>query len=124
MRLEFTAETKRLAYTRSHGTCECHRISFLRRPKECGVILGSGNVFYEHILPDAIKPDNSLDNCAALSRTCWREKTSGYDRKLIAKSNHTRDRDRGIARQLKGRPLVGTKASGIKLLMSGGWERR
>lgn len=123
-RLEFTRSTKHDAYKRSKGICECHRVFALRRPQGCGVILGSGNIFYEHIIPDNIRPDNSLDNCAALSRTCWREKTSKYDRAIIAKSNHQRDRARGIGRQIKGRPLVGTKASGIKLLMNGGWERR
>ncbi len=118
-RLEFTAETKRQAYTRSRGVCECHRIPVLRRPQGCGVILGTGNCFYEHIEPDAIKQDNSLENAACLCRTCWREKTAKYDRKIIAKSNHQRDRARGISRTLKGRPMVGTKASGIKLHMGG-----
>ncbi len=117
-RLEFKSATKRDAYKRSRGVCECARIPFLRRPKGCGIVLGTGNVFYEHIIPDNIQRDNSLDNCAVLCRTCWREKTSRYDAKVIAKSNHQRDRARGITRMLKGRPLAGTKASGIKLHMN------
>lgn len=123
-RLEFTSETKRLAYKRSLGVCECRRIPFLRRPSGCGVVLGAGNIFYEHIIPDNIKPDNSLDNCAVLCRTCWREKTSRYDRKVIAKSNHTRDRHRGIKPATRGGAIVGTVASGWKHRMDGRWERR
>lgn len=126
-RLEFTAATKRAAYARSGGICECHRVAVLHRPRSgCGMTLGAGNVFYEHIIPDNIRCDdsNSLDNCAVLCRTCWREKTDRYDRKVIAKTNHSRDRACGIARQPKGRPLPGTHASGWKHHMAGGWQRR
>jgi hypothetical protein len=69
-RLEFTAATKREAFARSGGICECHRIPWLKRPDGCGVRLVAGGIFYEHVAPDAIRPDNSLENCAVLSRTC------------------------------------------------------
>jgi len=95
-RLEFTAKTLREAWDRSRGTCECHLVPMLHRPKGCGQKLGEGNVFYEHITPDNIRPDNSLGNCAALSKTCWKEKTNSYDKPVIAKSNRVRDRARGI----------------------------
>ena len=94
-RLEFTARTLREAWDRSGGICECHRVPMLKRPNGCGQKLGEGNIFYEHIVPDNIRPDNSIDNCAALCKTCWREKTDS-DRPTIAKSNHVRDRARGI----------------------------
>jgi hypothetical protein len=68
-RLEFTAATKREAFARSGGICECHRIPWLKRPDGCGVRLVAGGIFYEHVTPDAIRPDNSLENCAVLSRT-------------------------------------------------------
>lgn len=123
-RLEFTSETKRAAYQRSRGVCECARIPFLRRPNGCGIVLGAGNVFYEHVIPDNIRPDNSLDNCAVLCRTCWREKTAKYDRPTIAKSNHSRDRNRGIKPVSRCNPLAGTVASGWKKSFNGGWERR
>ena len=123
-RQEFTPATKREAFERSRGICECHLIPWLNRPHGCGVKLISGSIFYEHIIPDNIAHDSSLENCAVLARTCWREKTDTYDRKIIAKANHTRDRDRGISRTLKGRPLPGTKASGWKHYMDGGWARR
>jgi hypothetical protein len=95
-RLEFTAKTKRAAFERSGGVCECHLVPMLHRPKGCGQKLAEGRIRYEHIVPAAMTRDNSLDNCAALSLGCWREKTDQYDRKVIAKSNHTRDRARGI----------------------------
>ena len=103
-RLEFSPQIKRLAYQRSEGICECHLVPMLRRPKGCGQKLGVGNVFYEHIIPDKLKSDNSLDNCAALCKTCWKEKTSSYDLPTIAKSNRVRDRARGI-KPTRGRRL-------------------
>lgn len=117
-RLEFTAQTKRDAYDRAAGFCECHMIPWLRRPDGCGVALGVGNIFYEHINPDNIRSDNSLRNCACLVRTCWREKTDTYDRKVIAKSNHARDLARGI-RQKSFRPLPGGRDDTIKKTMRG-----
>ena len=120
-RLEFTAKTKRQAYERSGGICECHLIPWLNRPKGCGASLRA-TVYYEHVIPDGIAKNNDLENCAALCLTCWREKTDAYDRKVISKSNHTRDRARGIKRR-KGRPLPGTRASGIRKRMDGTVEK-
>ncbi len=113
-RLEFPSETRRQAYKRSNGICECHRIPWLNRPTGCGVKLGPGNVFYEHITPDAIRPDNSIENCAALAKTCWSEKTATYDLPLIAKSDRQQDRHRGI-RPTPRQALVGSRSSNIKI---------
>jgi 5-methylcytosine-specific restriction enzyme A len=95
-RLEFTAETKRQASKRSGGICECHLCPTLKRPQGCGMPLGIGNQFYEHITQDAIKQDNDLSNCAKLCKTCWSEKTYGTDLPVIAKSKRQRDQAWGI----------------------------
>lgn len=118
-RREFTAQTKRDAFDRSGGICECHRIPWLRRPNGCAVKLVTGAIFYEHINTDFHSSDNSLNNCAVLTRTCWREKTSQHDLPSIAKTKRVRDLMRGI-RQDFNRPLPGTHRSGIKLPMAGG----
>lgn len=117
-RLEFKSETKRLAFNRSHGICECHLIPWLKRPQGCGVRLVTGAINYEHILCNEIRPDNSLENCAVLTRTCWKEKTATYDLPLIAKSDRVQDRARGIKPQ-HHRPITGSKRSGIALPFRG-----
>lgn len=122
-RLEFTARTKRQAYDRSNGICECGRVPMLNRPNGCGQKLTEGRIRYEHIIPAEMTRDNSLDNCAALTLGCWREKTDKYDRKVIAKSNHSRDRTRGI-RRARSRPFPTNRDQPWKKKISGEVVRR
>lgn len=82
-RNEFTEQTKQDALLRSRGVCECYRIAgFLG----CGRPLSTGNVYFEHINQDYFSHDNSLANCAALTKTCFRRKTDTVDTPAIAKS--------------------------------------
>ena len=120
-RHNFTAATKDRAYVRSTGICECHRLPNWNQPI-CGRPLGPGNAFYEHIEEDAISGRNDLDNCAVLTKTCWRLRTQ-QNLATIAKSNRVRRRARGIGRE-RGQPMLGSKDSGWKKFMDGSWERR
>jgi len=118
-RSEFSRVTKAAAYERAKrggdvAICECDRVPALRRPQGCGLVLRSGHFNYEHIEQDALGGSNSLENCAVLARTCWREKTATVDLPVIAKNNRQRAKDRG-ARTLPWRPMIGTRRSGIKL---------
>lgn len=97
-RLNFTNATKREALHRSRGTCECARVPELMKilyHQPCGRPLGTGNTEFHHIIQDAIRPDNSLDNCAALTKTCHAIVTP-RDRKVIAKAKRNYDRHHGI----------------------------
>ena len=94
-RNNFSKDTKRAAYERSGGICECHLIPHVFKVA-CGLRLSPGNTFYEHINPDKISGRNDLDNAAVLTKTCWKIKTATFDLPTIAKSNRTQDRARGI----------------------------
>ena len=112
MRREFPTSVKREAHRRSGGICECHLIPHVFKVF-CGQPLGIGNTFYEHIVCDGIDGEPTLDNCAVLTKTCWKYKTDSYDKRVVAKTRRVGD----IARNIKAqtfRPLPGTKASGIK----------
>lgn len=122
-RMEFPNKTKRAAYLRSGGFCECARVPMLDRPLGCGIALRDGQIRYEHIIPDQIRPDNSLENCAALTVACWRQKTDNYDLPIIAKAKRVADRAHGIKRSTS-RPMPGSKASGISKRMDGTIVRR
>jgi hypothetical protein len=100
MRNNFTKATQREAFVRSKGICECHHLARAGIPgfsvDGCGVQLGIGNTFYEHVNPDALSKDNSIGNCAVLSKTCWSLKTRTYDLRVIAKAKRVEDDARGI----------------------------
>ena len=121
-RNEFSAATKRAAHARSGGICECHMIRHVF-PVACGRPVGPGNLFYEHIDPDAISGRNDLDNCAVLTKTCWRRKTDHYDKPTVAKSNRVRDRYIG-AKNPSRRPMPGGRNSPYKIKVGGGVELR
>jgi hypothetical protein len=94
-RREFSKATKREAFERSGGICECHLIPHVF-PQPCGRPLGEGNTFYEHIEPSRISGRNDLSNCACLTRTCWRIKTAVYDQRIIARVRRREDAARAI----------------------------
>ena len=84
--------------------------------------LRSGQIFYEHCNPDWISKDNSLSNCAVLTKTCWRIKTSSYDLPTIAKVKRVRDAWRGI--DGAGRPMDGSRRSRFKVHVNGAVDIR
>ena len=96
-RLEFTNPTKREAHDRSGGRCECHRLAGIAgfTSPGCGRPLGTGNIFYEHIICDGLRKDNSLDNCAVLTKTCWKRKTA-WDQPVVAKAKRVGEQHRSI----------------------------
>lgn len=120
-RVEFDKPTRRAAYQRSGGVCECHLLAKHGIPgfsaEGCGQKLYEGNIRYEHIVCDAIKKNNSLANCAVLTTTCWRRKTDTYDLPTIAKADRQFDRTIGIGRR-DGPPMPGSRASGWKKPMN------
>jgi hypothetical protein len=112
MRREFSKGTKREAYRRSRGICECPRLAAAGIPgfadEGCGQGLGPANTFYEHIICDGIGGDPTLENCAVLVKTCWRIKTDTYDQPVVAKAVRMTDRNIGISRS-SGRGFGGSR---------------
>lgn len=102
-RREFTTQTQRDALARSGGICECHLIPHVFKIA-CGLPLGPGNTFFEHVDPDNLRKDNSVHNCACLTRNCWRYKTSQFDLPIIAKAKRNHDAHNGIRRPKKRLP--------------------
>lgn len=116
-RLEFPIATKRQALERSRGICECHRIPHVFKVF-CGRPLGTANTFFEHVDPDQLRPDNSVENCAVLVRTCWRFKTDTYDLPVIAKAKRGFDAHHGIRRP--GFKLPGGRLGHLKKTLNRG----
>lgn len=125
-RLEFTARTKREAYARSNGICECHLLvdvpGIVRGG--CGTPLTPlTGIYYEHINQAFVHDDNSLGNCAVLTRTCWTIKTRFADLPTVARVKQRIDRNIGI-RRTSASPFPGSKRDRYRKKMNGQVERR
>lgn len=117
-RNEFSSPIKREAFEHSKGICECHLIPHVFQIP-CGLPLGDGNTFYEHIDPDKICGRNDLDNCAVLTRNCQRYKTRVYDLPVIAKNDRQIDGARGIKDRWR-KWLPGSRNSDVKMKINAG----
>ena len=112
MRREFPTKIRVAAFQRANGLCE-----------KCGARLTPGKFAYDHILPDWLGGEPTLENAQVLCDPCHSEKTHGQDRPRINKTQ--RQHARHIEAKAPSRnPLPGSKASGWKRKMNGEWVRR
>ena len=86
-RYEFTAKIKVAAFERANGHCQ-----------ECTRKLYTGDIHYDHVIPDANGGTAQLDNCQVLCRSCHNGKTYERDIPAIAKGKRIRRRNIGIRR--------------------------
>ena len=111
-RQEFSRKTMAEAFDRAKGKCIC------------GVKLSvRTGIHYDHIIPDAVDGGNSVENCQPLCKSCHGVKTAKSDVPEIARTKRVRDKHIGAFKK-SGRPMPGSKASGIKKKMNGQVERR
>lgn len=86
MRKEFSKIVKRNAFVRAAGRCE---------GPGCGAKLTLGKFAYDHIDPDGLMGEPTLENCQVLCAPCHLEKTR-LDVKHIAQAKRREDAHRGI----------------------------
>jgi len=111
-RAEFSKLTKAQAAQRANGRCECG----------CGLKI-QGIPHYDHIIPAAIGGEATLENCAVLDPKCHRLKTLSKDVPEITRTKRLEENRLGL-RTKRGRPMPGSRASGLKKKMDGTVERR
>jgi hypothetical protein len=87
-RREFSKQIKRDAFLRAKGKCEA---------ESCGARLTLGKFHYDHVIPDGLGGEPTLDNCAVLCTACHGEKTRKRDVPAIAKAKRIEDRQRGTS---------------------------
>jgi len=114
VRREFSKQVQRDAFVRAQGKCE---------GENCGAKLTLGKYHFDHVIPDGLGGEPTLDNCAVLCVACHKEKTAKRDVPAIAKAKRVRDLHLGI-RARRGRPLPGSRDSDVKMKIGGGWEYR
>jgi 5-methylcytosine-specific restriction endonuclease McrA len=92
MRREFTKQVRRDAFARCNGQCEGTPYGSER----CPVKLTIGKYHYDHVIPDGLGGDPTLENCAVLCTACHKDKTTTKDVPAIAKTKRIQDRQKGI----------------------------
>jgi 5-methylcytosine-specific restriction protein A len=88
-RQEFSKRTKRDAFVRANGRCE-----------KCDAKLTPQKFAYDHVNPDGLTGEPTLENCMVLCDPCHKEKTR-QDVKDIAQAKRREDAHRGIRKQSK-----------------------
>lgn len=100
MRREFSRKTKAQAFQRANGNCEV-----------CTARLTPGKFRYDHILPDVLGGEPTLENCKVQCLACDAPKTAD-DIRRIRKADRQRDRHTGaIAKPSQLRSAGFPKAS-------------
>ncbi|MBO1021491.1 HNH endonuclease [Methylobacterium sp. SD274] len=97
-RREFSKKVKRDAFVRAAGHCE---------GPGCGAKLSLGKFAYDHVNPDGLTGEPTLENCAVLCDPCHKEKTKN-DVADIARAKRREDAHRGI------RPPPQIKSAGFR----------
>lgn len=75
-RREFSRKVKLAAFKRAKGKCE-----------KCGMWLHVGRVHYDHVTPDGLGGEPTLENCAVLCKWCHGGKTAKHDVPMMAKAD-------------------------------------
>jgi len=86
-RHEFSAKTKVSAFERAKGACELCCTGIKLRP---------GDIFYDHVIADALGGEATLENCQVLCRSHHDAKTRKDDVPAIAKAKRRQRNHAGI----------------------------
>lgn len=105
-RTEFSAKVRKAAWERCQGRCE-----------KCAAKLFPGQFDYDHIRPDGLEGEPTLENCQVLCKSCHHQKTIRQDRPIMAKADRVRKKHLGITSA--GRSFPSSRASPFKRKMDG-----
>jgi 5-methylcytosine-specific restriction endonuclease McrA len=84
-RTEFPQSVRKAAFARC---CKSGTIPGVPQCEKCGIELKSGNIEYEHLVPDGLGGEPTLENCGVWCRSsCSKKKTHQEDRPRMAKAD-------------------------------------
>ena len=104
---EFSTKIRVAAFQRCDGRCE-----------KCGARLTPGKFAYDHILPDWLGGEPTLENAQVLCDPCHSEKTHGQDRPRINKAQRQHARHIG-AKAPSRNPMPFGRSSKLKRKLDG-----
>jgi 5-methylcytosine-specific restriction enzyme A len=116
-RREFSDKVRRQAWARSALLCEAVGADYGLKPGErCNGDLTGGHDF-DHVIPDSIGGEPTLENCAVVCRVCHRRKTAVVDTPRAAKTKRQERMARGPKRSSR---MPGSRDSKFKQKIGGG----
>jgi hypothetical protein len=120
-RKEFPAAVKKAAFARC---CRNGSKPGVPQCENCGVELNRRTgMIYEHLSADGLGGQPVLENCGCFCKTCADIKTITEDAPAMVKADRVARKAFGLHKP-KGRPMPGSKKSGLKKRMDGSVERR
>lgn len=93
MRREFKKQVMLQALLRAGGKCESDAC---RARGDKQLKLATGDIFYDHRIPDQLGGEPTLENCQILCKLCHKAKTTKEDVPRIAKAKRQQLRHLGI----------------------------
>lgn len=104
-RREFPQSVRKAAFARCCRQCLVPgviNVPGVPQCENCGNELRSGNIEYEHIVPDALGGEPTLENCGVWCRVpCSSAKTAKQDIPVIAKADRVTKKNFGLGRTKK-----------------------
>ncbi len=91
-RREFPAKVRVAAFERAAGRCE---------REDCRKQLFPGDIFYDHVIPDALGGEPTLENCQVLCKSHHDPKTRAEDIPRIAKTKRIHQKHVARARKYR-----------------------
>jgi 5-methylcytosine-specific restriction endonuclease McrA len=90
-RREFPQSVRKAAFARSCKQCPVEGVANIPgvpQCESCGIELRSGNIEYEHIVPDGLGGEPTLENCGVWCRSsCSKSKTHTEDNPRMRKAD-------------------------------------
>lgn len=115
-RKEFPLSVRKAAFIRCCMQClvdGVKNISGVPQCENCGNILTSGNIEYEHIDPDGLGGEPTLENCGVwCKRPCSFNKTHGEDNPRMVKADRVLRKNYGLVPVKKKIQSAGFQKSG------------
>lgn len=103
-RQEFPLRIRKLAFARC---CRNGSMPGIPQCENCGNVLRAGNIEYEHIVPDGLGGEPTLQNCGVWCRVpCSKSKTFGEDNPRMTKADRVLRKNYGLTpkrKQIKSR---------------------
>lgn len=96
-RREFPLSVRKAAFARC---CKNGTMPGMPQCESCGIELKPGNIEYEHIVPDGLGGEPTLENCGVWCRSsCSKTKTHEQDNPRMAKADRVLKKAYGLTRK-------------------------